>query len=198
MIDLSSKPVLRESQNYKIFDHPEIEGALLKVRTDKPKNRWFKRYSEKRYGNLRQWNREANEYLAAMSRGCPELDRLAGFYGYAQTSEGPAIAVEKMTGPDGDLAQTFSQEMALYREGDPKRLELLQEIDELMTDLERGRIVVGDISRQNVVRAQERGGRLTVIDGVGERTLIPLTLFSDWAFRVSIERRRKFLRGSGK
>ncbi len=198
MIDLTSKPVLRESQNYKIFDHPEMDGALLKVRTDKPKNRKFRRYSEMRYGNLRQWNREANEYLAALSRGCPELERLAGFYGFARTSEGPAIVVEKMTGPDGELAQTFSEEMKQYREGDPKRLELLQEIDDLMTDLERGRIVVGDISRQNVVRAQERGGRLVVIDGVGERTLIPLTLFSDRAFRVSIERRRKFLRGKGR
>ncbi len=198
MIDLTSKPVLRESQNYKIFDHPEMDGALLKVRTDKPKNRKFRRYSEMRYGNLRQWNREANEYLAALSRGCPELERLAGFYGFARTSKGPAIVVEKMTGPDGELAQTFSEEMKQYREGDPKRLELLQEIDDLMTDLERGRIVVGDISRQNVVRAQERGGRLVVIDGVGERTLIPLTLFSDRAFRVSIERRRKFLRGKGR
>ena len=43
----------------------------------------------------------------------------------------------------------------------------------------------------NIVRAQERGGKLVVIDGVGERVLFPLTLFSDWAFQKSNERRRK-------
>ncbi len=191
MIDLSKQTPLRASRNYKIYDHPHLEGALLKVRTDKPKKKLFKRYATYRYGNLRQWQREANEYLAAMSRGCPEIERLAGFYGYAQTSEGPAIVVEKMTGPDGDLAKTFTEELRQFPKGSSGREALIKELDELLTDLENGRIIVGDISRQNIVRAQERGGKLVVIDGAGERILLPLTLISDWAFRLSSSRRRK-------
>ncbi len=193
MIDLSNKDPLRTSQNYKIYDHPHFDGVLLKVRTDKPKSRLFRRYAEYRYGNLRQWAREANEYLAALSRGCPEIWRLAGFLGYAVTSEGPAIAVEKMTGPDGDLAPSFAQELRQAPKGSPERAQLLQEMDELLTDLERGRIIVGDISRQNIVRARERDGKLVVIDGVGERVLLPLTLISHYAFRVQSARRRKRL-----
>ncbi|WP_420586270.1 YrbL family protein [Ruegeria sp.] len=191
MIDLSNIEPLRKSQNYSIFNHPQNPGALLKVRTDKPKNRLIKRYSEFRYGNLRQWSREANEYLAAMNRGCSEIRRLAGFLGYAVTSKGPALVVEKMTAPGGGLAPTLAQELAAAPQGSARRAELLQELAELLDDLDRGRIIVGDISTQNIVRAQERDGKLVVIDGLGERVLLPLTLISDRAFRLQSARRRK-------
>lgn len=168
-----------------------MEDALVKVRCDQPKpHRFFRRYSERRYGNLRQWNREANEFLAALNRGCPEIDRLASFMGFTRTTEGPAIIVEKMTDPEGNLAPTVRQEMGTLTDGDPRLVSLRQELSELMNDLERGRIIIGDFSLDNVVRAQERGGKLVVIDGIGERVLLPVTLISQLAFRASIARRR--------
>ncbi len=196
MIDLTGRVPLRTSQNYEIFQHPEMDGALLKVRVDEPKrNHLIPRYAEWRYGNLRQWNREANEYLAALHRGCPEIERLAKFMGYAPTSRGPAIVVEKMTGPDGDLAPSLHAEM-MAANGDPDVLQKLRaDLLELLDDLERGRIIVGDMGIGNIVRAQERGGKLVVIDGLGERVLLPLTLFSDWAFRKSMARRRARMAG---
>ncbi len=196
MIDLTGQVPLRTSQNYEIFQHPEMDGALLKVRVDEPKrNHLIPRYAEWRYGNLRQWNREANEYLAALHRGCPEIERLAKFMGYAPTSRGPAIVVEKMTGPDGDLAPSLHAEMVAAN-GDPDVLQKLRaDLLELLDDLERGRIIVGDMGIGNIVRAQERGGKLVVIDGLGERVLLPLTLFSDWAFRKSMARRRARMAG---
>ncbi len=196
MIDLTGQVPLRTSQNYEIFQHPEMDGALLKVRVDEPKrNHLIPRYAEWRYGNLRQWNREANEYLAALHRGCPEIERLAKFMGYAPTSRGPAIVVEKMTGPDGDLAPSLHAEM-MAANGDPEVAKKLRaDLLELLDDLERGRIIVGDMGIGNIVRAQERGGRLVVIDGLGERVLLPLTLFSDWAFRKSMARRRARMAG---
>ncbi len=196
MIDLIGQVPLRTSQNYEIFQHPEMDGALLKVRVDEPKrNHLIPRYAEWRYGNLRQWNREANEYLAALHRGCPEIERLAKFMGYAPTSRGPAIVVEKMTGPDGDLAPSLHAEM-MAANGDPEVAKKLRaDLLELLDDLERGRIIVGDMGIENIVRAQERGGKLVVIDGLGERVLLPLTLFSDWAFRKSMARRRARMAG---
>ncbi|MBO9412705.1 MULTISPECIES: YrbL family protein [unclassified Ruegeria] len=196
MIDLSGRKPLRESRNYLIFEHPDHDDALLKVRADIPvRNHAVQRYAERRYGILRQWNREANEYLAALHRGCPEIERLALFMGYAPTSLGPAMAVEKLTGPDGGLAPTVYSEWLLVKD-DPVALKRLHDdFAELMDDLERGRIIVGDMSHENVVRAQERGGKLTVIDGVGERVLLPLALVSDLAFRKSIQRRRERMLG---
>ncbi|MES0825416.1 YrbL family protein [Ruegeria sp. SCP11] len=194
MIDLSGHTPLRDSNNYKIFQHPELEGALLKVRVDEPApNHVWLRYAARRYGNLRQWNREANEYLAALNRGCPEIERLARFMGYAPTSEGPALVVEKLTGPNGDLAPTLKSERDALARGSEARKKLREEFLELLDDLERGRIIVGDMGLENIVRAQERGGKLVIIDGLGERVLLPLTLFSDLAFRKSIERRRQRL-----
>lgn len=191
MIDLSKLQPLRQSRNYEIYQHPMVESALLKVRIDEPvRNHAIPRYAERRYGNLRQWNREANEYLAALTRGCPEIERLAQFMGYAATSRGPALIVEKMTGPDGDLAPTLESERAALGDDLSERKRLHGEFMKLMDDLERGRIIVGDLSFDNIVRAQERNGELVVIDGLGERVLFPLTLVSDLAFRNSIKRRR--------
>lgn len=196
MIELDSHTPLRKSQNYKIFQHPELEGALLKVRIDEPRrNHSIPRFAEWRYGNLRQWNREANEYLAALNRGCPEIERLARFMGYAPTSLGPGIVVEKMTGVDGDLAPSLHSEMLSAKSNPEEQLKLKADLLELLDDLERGRIIVGDMGTENIVRAQERGGRLVVIDGLGERVLFPLTVFSDWAFRRSIARRRVRMAG---
>lgn len=194
MIDLSSMVPLRESRNYKIYQHPTQSDALLKVRVDEVmRDHLIPRFAERRYGKLRQWNREANEYLAALHRGCPEIERLARFMGYAPTSEGPAIVVEKLTGPDGDLAPTVYAEWLATKDDPEARRRLGEDFMELLDDLERGRIIVGDMGYENVVRAEERGGKLTIIDGLGERVLIPLTLFSDYAFRKSIQRRRERL-----
>ncbi|TMV10349.1 hypothetical protein FGK63_04630 [Ruegeria sediminis] len=191
MIDLGGASPLRTSRNYKIYDHPSVPGALLKVRSDKPvRKHLVPRYGEWRYGNLRQWNREANEYLAALHRGCPEIDRLARFMGYERTSEGPAMVVEKMTDPQGNLAPTVREEETGMPAGDPRRKEILAELMELVDDLERAGIIVGDLSTDNIVRAQERGGRLVIIDGLGERVLLPITLFSRYAYRKSLDRRR--------
>ncbi len=199
MIDLSKLEPLRKSRNYLIFQHPKHQDALLKVRVDIPvRNHVIPRYAERRYGNLRQWNREANEYLAALHRGCPEIERLARFMGYASTSHGPAIVVEKLTGPNGDLAPTVQSEKVALKGNHEGLKRLHVELMELFDDLEKGRIIVGDMGLENVVRAQERGGKLVVIDGVGERVLFPLALVSDWAFRLSIKRRRDRLgRGFG-
>ncbi|MFY2826336.1 YrbL family protein [Ruegeria sp. MALMAid1280] len=192
MIDLSGLTPLRESRNYKIFQHPEFEGELLKVRIDEPERKHvLPRYSEWRYGNLRQWNREANEYLAALNRGCPEIERLARFGGYAPTSEGPAIVVEKLTGPDGGLAPTLQSELVTFNNDQSARQRLHQEFMELLDDLEQGQIIVGDMGFENIVRAHERGGKLVIIDGLGERVMFPLALFSKWAFHKSIQRRRE-------
>ncbi len=192
MIDLSDYKPLRKSRNYLIYQHPEVEGALLKVRVDEPvRSHFLPRYAEWRYGNLRQWNREANEYLAALNRGCPEIERLAQFMGYAPTSAGPAIVVEKLTGPDGDLAPTLHSERVALAKDHAGRERLHAELMELFDDLESGRIIVGDMGFENIVRAQERSGKLTVIDGVGERVLFPLSLVSETAFRKSIDRRRQ-------
>ncbi len=192
MIDLSQHTPLRASRNYKIFQHPTHNDALLKVRCDEPvRNHILPRYGEWRYGNLRQWHREASEYLAALNRGCAEIDRLSRFMGYATTSEGPAIVVEKVTGPDGELAPTARQELKGLNPDDPKFAEIGRELSDLIDDLERGKLIVGDFSLDNVVRSADRGGKFVIIDGLGERVLFPLAIFSGYAFRHSIKRRRK-------
>ena len=194
MIRLDDSDLLLKSRNYRLYNHPTHQDVLLKVRADIPvRHHLIPRYAERRYGNLRQWNREANEYLAALHRGCPEITRLARFMGFTRTTEGPALQVEKLTGPDGGLAPTVSDEVSALEPSDPRRREIHDEVMDLVDDLERGQIIVGDLYLDNIVRAVERNGRLVIIDGLGERVLLPLTLFSRTAFKRSIARRRRRL-----
>ena len=194
ILDLEGHVPLRTSRNYGIYQHPDFERLLVKVRTDpRPEHRLPRRYSEWRYGALRQWQREANEYLAALNRGVPEIARLARFSGYAMTTSGPAMLVEKMTGPNGKLAPTALEEARAQDPDGTDRRVLRDELMALVDDLERGRIIVGDLWLENIVRAQERDGALTVIDGLGERVLLAFSVFSDRVFRAGIVRRRQRL-----
>lgn len=195
MIDLSGATPLTESRNHTIFDHPTHGDILIKVRAHlSPKRTALRRYGEWRYGQLRQWHREANEYLAAMSRGSPEIARLSRFMGFARTTEGPAMLVEKLTAPDGRLAQNLADEVRQTAAAGQSLNGIVAEAMELMDDLERGRIIVGDLHLKNIVRPVERDGRLTVIDGLGERVLLPFSVVSRTVFHASVERRRAKLR----
>lgn len=194
ILHLEGQKILKRSGNYDIYDHPEIAGILVKVRAGRSVRRHiFRRFADFRYGDLRQVNREANEYLAAMHRRVPGIIRVSGFFGFAMSDKGPALLSEKMTDGAGALAPTVSEMLNDLSHSDPERQHLKQEFSVLLDELERSRIIVGDLSLDNVVRASERNNQLVVIDGIGERTLIPLTLFSDLAFRRSMKRRRRRL-----
>ena len=194
ILSLEGQEVLRRSQNYTIYDHPKFPGILVKVRIEKPMRRHIlRRLSAYRYGDLRQISREANEYLAALNRGVPGIRRLSGFYGFAMSDKGPALLSEKMTDGFGALAPSVAELLNDLSLDDPDRQRLKQEFSELLDELERSRILVGDLSLHNVVRGFERNNQLVIIDGLGERTLIPVTLISDFAFRQFMQRRRRRL-----
>ncbi len=167
---------------------------LVKVLTEEPeKRRLIPRYGEFRYGSFRPWHREASEYLAVLNRGARGIERLSGFYGFVPTSRGPGLLVEKLTGPDGRMAPTLRDLIRATEQGSRMRDILRDEVEELLADLYEARIIVGDLHARNIVRATERDNRLVVIDGLGERTLFPITQFSQRAYKSAHERRRRLL-----
>lgn len=195
-LDLEGERPIATGVKQSVYQHPEEPGHLVKVLTNGPEERrLLPRYAEFRYGSFRPWHREMSEYLSILSRGAREIDRLVGFHGLVSTSKGPGLIVEKLTGPDGGLAPTLRQLVKASKPGSRERRALRRELEALLDDLFRARIIVGDLHAGNIVQAAERANRLVVIDGLGERTLLPVTQFSDLAYRISFRRRRdKLLR----
>lgn len=194
ILDLSGQKPLAAGRKQSVYDHPEIAGLLVKILTDGPeRRRLFPRYSEYRYGSYRPWHREASEYLSILNRGSAEIERLSRFYGFVPTTSGPGLVVEKLTGPDGRLAPTLREQVRATPKGSQQRDLLRAEVEDLLGDLSRARIIVGDLHAGNIVRAAERDNRLVIVDGLGERTLLPLTQISNTAYRAAHERRRRNL-----
>ena len=191
IIDLSGQEPVAHGRKQSIYVHPDNPEILVKILTEGPEpRRLLPRYSEYRYGSYRPWHREASEYLAVLNRGSTEIERLSRVCGFAPTSKGPALLVEKLTGPDGGLAPTLRDLVRATKPGSGDRERLRAEVEDLLADLYRARIIVGDLHAGNIVRARERGDRLTVIDGLGERTLLPFTQLSETAYRAAFNRRR--------
>jgi hypothetical protein len=64
-------------------------------------------------------------------------------------------------------------------------------IANLLDDVMRNHIVFGDISGNNIVRAddEEHGDRLVIIDGLSDRLWLPVNSWSPMVNRVYCERR---------
>ena len=194
IVDLTGKQALAKGRKQSVYDHPDDPRTLIKVLTEGPEpRRLVPRYSEFRYGSFRPWHREISEYLSLLNRGVREIDRLSAFHGLAATSRGPGMLVEKLTRPDGQLAPTLRQLVRATAPQSQERSLLEEEVGDLLADLDRGRIIVGDLHPGNIVRAVERADNLVVIDGLGERTLVPITQFSNLAYRAAHESRRRNL-----
>jgi hypothetical protein len=180
------KPLTRGSYRL-IFQHPHDEGLLVKVlskRAHKPRaRRWYK---PKRYLSVyRALERELKEYSALEKRGLRDLPFLQKFHGMVDTDLGPGIAVQKLTGRDGELAPTLTKIVERHGLSDDLRRKIIQ----LREDIVSHAIVFMDVSGNNIVLANgPHGERLVVIDGLGERLLININTMSTTINRMNAAR----------
>ena len=187
----ASEPVAR-GELHDVYQHPGDADLLIKVprpnraaRRWRPKRRW--RLYRRRYGIYTGWLREIRECIAARARHAEppaSLQRLAGF---AETDLGLALVVGKVTGRDGTLAPTLA---SVVRAGGFTG-ELRDRLAGLADEVIARDIVLGDLHERNILCGVDAAGsdRLVIIDGVGDKTLIPInTLFRGFN-RRSIRRR---------
>lgn len=100
---------------------------------------------------------------------------LARCFGIVQTDIGPGILVERIASGDGGLADHLS---SLCQQG-PLSNELLRELNNFAQSLFRLQIVARDIHESNIVYGLRNQTRMFfLIDGYGERNLIPLRTLS--------------------
>jgi len=136
--------------------------------------------------------REFKQYIEACypaRREDPIVGYIAPIHGVIQTDIGLGMLVSAMRDSQGNLAPTVRR-LLMDKALTPSRYEKLQRF---LDSVIASDFPLGDLNRENVVlqwAGDEAKERYMIIDGLGDRTLIPA---GQWFSRVAGRRKRRFV-----
>lgn len=178
MLILSNSVPLTIGNLRAVYQHPEHPALLIKTlrpeavarRWDAP-DKWVKRVPRAR--QYTSFVREFKEYVALRARHPNDVVPIARVIGIEDTDLGLGLINEKVVDTQGALAPSLH---TLYRQhgGEPAWADAA--LEQLLADLLRFNVIVGDLHASNLVYGTDsRGGigRLILIDGFGDKNLIP-------------------------
>jgi hypothetical protein len=174
----SSEPIAQGHKRF-VFQHPTDPNLLVKVwQPDVVEERWGRHRPWYRLNRYRQYvslQREISEQLALAARFPDGVPVLQALFGIVPTDYGVGVIVEKLKGHDGGLAPSLTQ---LARSEAPTS-RLLDKLSQFREELLHYGIVVGKLHDRNLVLAC-RGDeeRFVMVDGYGEKTAIPIHIWS--------------------
>lgn len=196
-IDLKDQTASASGSLQHVFAYPGRDDLLIKVvRKNFAESKWtgwrgwLKR--RRRLGVLTSALRTITEHLAMRNAGLFPGRHLQEFVAVVETSEGIGIVVRAVRGRDGGYAPTLR---TLLEQGRFTR-ETQVLLDEFSDWLINSPLIVGDLHVGNVVLAHddEHGERLVLIDGMGEKNLIPLNTFFPGLNRANTRDRLRRMR----
>ena len=183
-----SEPIAQGNKRF-VFQHPADPDLLIKV--------WQPEVVEQRWGGDRPWykhsryrhylslQRELSEHLALAVKfpnGVPVLQSLSGI---VHTDYGIGAVVEKLRGRDGGLAPNLAE--LARREGVTPRL--LEKVERFRDEVLHYGIVIGKLHDRNLVLAvRDNEERFIMVDGYGEKTAIPIHI---WSTRLNAAHTRR-------
>lgn len=179
-----------------VYQHPDDERLLVKVMKRDGKVRemrtaWYQ--ATAREGDILLLARELREFVAAEANATGRDLPIPRIIGLAQTDLGLGLVVEKICGRDGQRA--MSLEVKLREAGLTPEIEKM--LAHLIAEINRHRIVIGEIKAANILFAEDdrQRVRLVLVDGFGETSLIPLHSLSEFAnTRRNMQKYRGFIR----
>ena len=177
VVPLAKETPLAIGSKRLVFQHPFDHNLVIKVMRPE--------FSDKRLatGLNRLWIARRYHYSATFVREVREMVELRferssypsvvqRIIGFAETDLGLGMVSLAARDPDGDLAPTLNQMIT----GNAVDAEARQALQRFFDDVLESPIVVGDLHTGNIVYAydEERGHHFVMIDGIGDKTLIPL------------------------
>lgn len=165
-----------------IFQHPHDERLLIKVMREErfSPGRYVQSVPwlriRRRYGVYRTYTRQISEYLELRARFRGEPIPVEHLLGVADTDLGLGLVVEKIVGRDGRPAPTLRH--IVLTEGYSQELE--DRVIQLRDEVIEKDIITGDLHDSNIVAgySESRGDSLVIVDGIGDKTLIPINSYS--------------------
>ncbi len=180
-ITLSSNTLLSKGGGRNIHAHPDNPGVIIKLHkplNDKPLQglRTLLRPKRRRFGALLNSFVEIDAFAEIVARTGDVPKFASQFLGFIATNQGPGAMYEAIRGADGALAPTLKK----HARNNPVEPGIETAIDQLWDEITDFRAVVSDPALRNVVVTGDATGgyRLTLVDGLGERTVIPILSWS--------------------
>jgi hypothetical protein len=175
-----------------VYEHPHDPDALIKVaRADRLRIRswrrqWLSGLSAESCFRRRAL-REVDEFLSLYVHCGDVPSFVAPILGLVNTDVGIGLVVARMRARDGSIAPSVGD--IVEREGLTDALR--DQIRRLCDLLESTDLIVNDLRPANLVRAWDavNGERLVLVDGLGDKTLVPIDSLSPFARRVNRRRR---------
>jgi hypothetical protein len=156
-----------------VFEHPDDRDLLVKVlRPDRIPARVPWRYRFKRYGRLEESMQEIRETIALWAAHGRVPKHVQPVVGFADTDLGFGLCCVAVRDPDGRLAPSVAE---LVRSGRYDRT-AEESVEEFKSWLVDAPVVLRDLHPGNIVVHEPEPGRPTavLVDGMGERTLVPV------------------------
>ena len=161
-----------------VFAHPENPNVVIKIPRSRKKKTGLRRLLSRSTAFGPQWNSyvEIREYVRSVSYARRASKVYAQFLGFVETTQGTGAMFEAVRGPDGGLAVTLHR----HAEQTGHEPEMEDAIRALWAEIKDTWLVIADRALVNVVvtGSATQGYELIIVDGVGDRTLIPLKVWS--------------------
>lgn len=177
MIRLSDRKPAAEGGRRLVFVHPDDPKLIIKVM--KPSymaQNWSApltiRQKTKRYKQHTYLFMEVREHLAACAKNGHPPKHLQNIVGFADTDLGLGLVYEAILGPDGKFAPTL-QDFIDRGQYTPEIQKAFLEFRDWFVDAP---IVTTPLHPDNMVLNRDETGKpyFVLIDGIGEKTVIPI------------------------
>lgn len=195
MLALSQQQHFACGKKRLVFAHPDDPTLVIKVmRPDYAASRrkvplWGA--ARKDYYCIHMVLRELREHIEARLAADRLPDFLPPVEGLADTDLGPGLIVSAVRGRDGDFAPTLAQLIETGRVD----TRLIADLERFCEQVEASSLVIGDLNPHNVLYgySRARGSHFMLVDGLGDKTLVPLLKMSRVLSRRSRARKTRRL-----
>jgi hypothetical protein len=170
-----------------IYQHPLHADLLIKIvraeaiarRWDAP-GRWLKRLPRARH--YIGFVRELKEYICIQARSPHGAAPIARMTGIVETDLGLGLVCEKVVAPDGSMAPSLH---SIYLRNGGATEWTDAALQNFLNELLRYHVIVGDLHPGNIIYGSDsRGGpHLLLVDGFGEKNVVPRNSMSRWLNR---------------
>lgn len=196
----SLQPVASGKQRH-VFVHPTEPDLIVKVPTQRyvlsragKIGKWYKTWhkSRTRARHNLVFQREIHEHLALHAAGTAIPHHVQRIVAFAETDFGLGLVTRAVRDRSGGLAPTLIALLAENRFGEEAR----KNLDRFIAWLLESPVIIGDLHGGNLLYGYDEavGDHFVMVDGLGEKNLIPLNSLSRRLNRWSKKRRIRRLK----
>ena len=179
MIELTQDTLIGKGLHREVYVHPDDSNKCIKVVVLRGEE---------------ETKREQAYYRRLQKQNINWLS-LPKFYGNVDTNMGPGAVFDLVRDDDGQVSKTMAYYLDNLAQYQDKQSEFIDALKRLKQDLQNQNIVSMAIKPKNMVIRQTQGKLdCLMVDNIGDSTLIPIALYSNYFAQKKINRKWRRLK----